>query len=390
MRFIQFATTLQLGLATLLVAQGAEPTVSPAVTTPLFVSVVAGSAHFCGVTSEGDIYCWGDNQWGQLGTGSTLSSPTAPVRIASNQRFRQVAAGSVNTCALTTDGYPYCWGSDASGSMGDATTRDRCVGAPCATEPMPVAIGHRFDSLTVGFEHACGIERGRAFCWGRADVGQLGAVAKAKCESIECSRTPLLVDDTLTFSAVSSRGMHTCGLASAGLFCWGDSRSLGGGVADSVTMSRRPVRVAGTFAQVSTGGPYSCATETTGSVRCWGSNVGARLGSDNIRAHDATITAPAGERFVKVTVGGTHTCALTATGVAYCWGLATDGRLGGATEWSCSGSACSPYPVRVELKEKLIDLAASGASSCAITAAGSIYCWGSITRTTVAAAVHVR
>src|SRR5215217_2444986 len=79
---------------------------------PTFVSIAAGSAHFCGLDSNGDIHCWGDGRWGQLGDGSTESADVSPIRVASFQRFRQVVAGAAHSCALTTDGYAYCWGSD--------------------------------------------------------------------------------------------------------------------------------------------------------------------------------------------------------------------------------------------------------------------------------------
>src|SRR5215208_3723323 len=104
-----------------------------------FVSVSAGSAHFCGVDDTGDVHCWGDGRWGQLGNGSTESSGLEPIRIASYQRFRQVVTGATHSCALTTDGYAYCWGSDVGGVMGDATVRESCERVACTTQPMPVA-----------------------------------------------------------------------------------------------------------------------------------------------------------------------------------------------------------------------------------------------------------
>jgi alpha-tubulin suppressor-like RCC1 family protein len=66
-------------------------------------------SHTCGVTVQQDIYCWGDNQYGQLGNGTQTSSPT-PTKISSDLKFRSVTTGQLYTCAVTVAGAGYCWG----------------------------------------------------------------------------------------------------------------------------------------------------------------------------------------------------------------------------------------------------------------------------------------
>jgi alpha-tubulin suppressor-like RCC1 family protein len=348
---------------------------------PHLVSISAGSAHYCVLDDAGTIYCWGDGQWGQLGNGSTASSPDRAVRVASFQQFKQVVAGSTQTCALTTNGYPYCWGADASGVMGDATVREVCGGLPCSSVPMPVAIegGMRFDSLSAGFEHVCGLAQGRAYCWGRADAGQLGSAgAMQTCEGVACSRTPRRVADSLLFSAISARGTHTCGIANASLVCWGDNRERQLLADPNVAFTAIPTRLLETdrIVQLSSGGAYSCAVTTQGGVVCWGTNRHGRMGVADADSPVGRTPAPSGTRFVEVSVGGTHTCAVTAGGEGYCWGLGIDGRLGGAANAGCGPLECSATPVRVELGEHLTHIAAGGSSSCATTATGRAYCWG--------------
>ena len=357
---------------------------------PTFVSVAAGSGHFCGVDSDGDINCWGDGRWGQLGNGSVESSDAVPVRVASLQRFRQVVAGATHTCALTTDGYAYCWGSDASGVMGDATVRESCQGVACITRPMPVAIGLRFDSLTAGFEHTCGLWKGRAYCWGRSDAGQLGAVATPRsCHGIACSRRPVLVSDSIAFTSISARGTHTCAIASQSLYCWGDNgyHQLGADPQRGSTV--RPERIfADTgFVQVSAGGLYSCAVTTNGVVVCWGTNDNGRMGAADAAVTRAAVAPPTGERFTHVSVGGTHTCALTSTGSAYCWGLNIDRRLGGPSNAQCGNFECSATPVRVALDKALVDVAAGSSRTCALGRDGTIYCWGGLSGSALATGI---
>jgi len=107
---------------------------------PRFTAVAAGTRHRCGVTSDGDIYCWGNGPMGQLGTGKKtdilLTDKWKPgkVKAVSGQRFTTVAAGGGETCALTANGTAYCWGENLEGQLGiDATD-------PARPEPTPVNV----------------------------------------------------------------------------------------------------------------------------------------------------------------------------------------------------------------------------------------------------------
>ena len=98
---------------------------------PAFTSVSAGSGHSCGVTAGGQAYCWGANHRGQLGTGN-LTSSLVPVAVASGVRFKEIYAAGANpffafTCAITVQGEAYCWGGNEVGQLGDGTTNDRLI-----------------------------------------------------------------------------------------------------------------------------------------------------------------------------------------------------------------------------------------------------------------------
>lgn len=347
---------------------------------PRFTSVTAGSAHFCAIDTERAIYCWGDNQWGQLGNHTTVSSPLVPIRITSLQGFRQVVAGSTHTCALTVDGYPYCWGSDPAGVMGGAAGRDTCTGLPCSTEPMPAAIGRRFDSLTAGFEHMCGLTAGAVSCWGRGDAGQLAPRAN----------DPQHAADALHFTAASARGDHTCALASGEAWCWGanDRGELGEPATEhgSATIKASPSK----FTQLATAAFYTCGVTTAGNVECWGANDVAQLGAENLRATRATVQSPDGGRFTRVSVGGLHTCAVAESGRVYCWGSDAQKRLGGEPTGTCNGQLCSAMPVVVTLPAKVTEIAVGGSMACAVGETGTIYCWGGAAsaRMPITVAVH--
>jgi alpha-tubulin suppressor-like RCC1 family protein len=93
---------------------------------PVFVSLAVGSFHACALTGDGSAYCWGNNQFGQLGDSTTVSR-TDPTRVVGGMKFKSIAAGVAHTCGITTDGSVACWGLNLAGELGDKTTATRSV-----------------------------------------------------------------------------------------------------------------------------------------------------------------------------------------------------------------------------------------------------------------------
>jgi hypothetical protein len=210
-----------------------------------FATVSAGGwAHTCGVTTSGTAYCWGDNSSGELGTGTTTgpqqcvykafySCSYIPVAVAGGLTFKAVSAGSYHTCGVTTDGAAYCWGDNSYGELGTGTT------TPSST-PVAVAGGLTFATVSAGGAQACGVTTsGATYCWGSgrgpipsaAPVVVLGAPTFAAVSAGEDN-------DGLD-------GVHSCGVTPVGVaYCWGANRvgQLGDG---TQTSTAAPVKVAG-------------------------------------------------------------------------------------------------------------------------------------------------
>jgi alpha-tubulin suppressor-like RCC1 family protein len=153
-----------------------------------FASLTAGRLHTCGLTPAGAAYCWGFGATGALGNGSTKSKHKKPESVAGELTFRSLSAGGYFTCGLTNDGQAYCWGLNQHGQIGNDSTAGVCkvwrdVESPCSTAPMPVMTDLSFERLSVGVAHACAIATdGQAYCWGAGTAGQLGDRATAKVE----------------------------------------------------------------------------------------------------------------------------------------------------------------------------------------------------------------
>lgn len=158
-----------------------------------FLYIASGSRHTCAIrTAEESIYCWGFNSHGQLGTASSGSScptfstpPTVgcspvPTAIAGGLRFDSLDAGGNSNCGIAADSAAYCWGSNEFGQLGEPDAGETCdAGTACRTSAVKVDLGGQpIRSLSVGSRHACGVTIGGAvFCWGDSSDGKLGTRA---------------------------------------------------------------------------------------------------------------------------------------------------------------------------------------------------------------------
>lgn len=242
-----------------------------------FTSVSAGGRHTCGLTVAGAIYCWGSNQVGQLGVGPASVSSYVPVLVSGGLSFSSVTAGGFHTCAITTAGAAYCWGYNNFGQLGLGFLGPENCGPlasspiPCRTQPAAVFGGLTFATLSAGSFMSCGIATsGAAYCWGSLTNGP------------QATKNPIPagVPGGITFTTIAMGNGHVCGVASGGAaYCWGWNAF--GSLGDGSTIDRpAPVAVTGglAFAALTTGDLHSCGLTTSGVGYCWGMNDYGALG----------------------------------------------------------------------------------------------------------------
>ncbi len=279
-----------------------------------FVQVCAGEAHSCGLRSTGELLCWGENLNGELGLGDTVARET-PTAI-DDMRFSRVVCGGSTTCALDLTGALFCWGDNFEGQLG----QDDAFQSPNLRRPAAVSPALSFRDVSLGQGHACAITRqGVLYCWGRNTTGQLGLMEGAP----EQVRRPTPVDAARRFQNVSAGQSHTCAVAREGsLLCWGTDQmgTLGQGLPSGARVTQpTPVGNEQIYSSVRASWFHTCALRTDGTLYCWGRNVEGQLGLGDQNDRNTPVRVGLGVDWNEVALGRFHTCGALLDDV-FCWG----------------------------------------------------------------------
>ena len=311
-------------------------------TSLVFTSVEAGRNHSCGLTAAGTAYCWGENQDGELGNGFDGIASAPPVMVLGGHTWAQVRPGGNSTCGVTTNGQGYCWGNNDRGQLGDGSTTESLV-------PVPVTAGETWTTIDPGGAFACGVTTsGAGLCWGNNFYGNLGNGSKHNSTNVaQTSRTEISGGHSWSMIEATNGGF-TCGITTSGAaYCWGTGSNgvLGNGSTPSVQDT--PVAVSGglSFSFLTGADSHICGLASGGQAHCWGYDGFGQLGNGRAMGGGGTTggyntsiksTTPqavaGGHSFVSISTGNDFfSCGVATGGQTYCWGRNT--RLGtGATD----------------------------------------------------------
>jgi alpha-tubulin suppressor-like RCC1 family protein len=360
-RFLLSAVLLVVGTAAIVVSGPAAPARAAAFTG--FTRVAVGGDFTCARKSDGTVWCWGLNNSGQLGDGTTTNA-TRPVQVSGITNATQVVAGSVSACALLASQTVKCWGKNDSGQLGNGTTTRSLV-------PVDVSGLTSVTQLSGNYASMCALRSDNTVrCWGWNVTHQLG-------DGTTTDRsTPITPSGLGSVAQVSAGVFGACArLVDNTVRCWGAGNNGGlgdGGQTYSTSTKTSPTGLSD-VAQIS-GGPgwgNECAVLTSGTVKCWGLNDNGQIGdgSTDMRLTPVTVSGFA-TSVVQMDVGFYSPCAALSNGTAMCWGWNGYGQVG-------NGSTVNPnVPTLVSGLGNVLRVASGYTHSCAVLSGTTVKCWG--------------
>ena len=238
-----------------------------------FVAIDVGYFHACGLTATGSAFCWGGNLFGQLGNGdggTEGSRRDTPQRVAGGMTFTRIAAGVTHSCGVTVGGDAFCWGSNDYGELGSGSP----MSGRYNKQPTPVEGGVKFAEITAGNRHSCGLtSQGAAYCWG-SDAGRKLGTPEPWYQGLA---VPTRAATGYVFSAIYAVGDHTCAQTAQNLvYCWGGWVDY---VANMPSSRSAPTQIGPgvEFASIADGNDSMCGVTRSGAAYCWRAGDGVPL-----------------------------------------------------------------------------------------------------------------
>lgn len=330
------------------------------------VDVVGGLIHTCALLSTGKVKCWGENSTGQLGLGDKVPRGLGPgqmgdalpfVDLGTGARAVRLAASDAHTCALMESGQLKCWGDGTFGQLGlgDALGRGDAPGTMGDALPLvDLGPGRTVVHFSLGPTHTCAVlDTGELKCWGSAAFGALGlgdTLARGSGPGQMGAALPRV--DLLGVAAlgVAAGNDRTCVYGAGALIkCWGIGDEGGLGLGDELQRGHTPGTVGANLPQVNIGAftsvaglfgglQHVCALAPDRTARCWGNNLKGQLGLGDVVPRgnlpgQMNINLPAvelgtGRSIVEMALGDGHSCARLDNGALKCWGDNANGQLG--------------------------------------------------------------
>lgn len=349
-----------------------------------WVALTTGATHTCAIHDDGaglrTIYCAGHDGYGQLGdSGGDASGPTLRAIASTTDGpvtdWSAIQSSDDHTCALRPSGEAYCWGLNQYGQVGDGvTTTNRVIPTRVVATMEDGAVA--FGAISPGGVMTCavgaGVALGRLYCWGANGYGQLGD------PSVVPATVPRRIGTATDWSTVAASYIGICGVRADGVWCWGDGGygNVGNGAWSYASTPQHVVGLDVTM-PVAVGYHFACAAPTAGGARCWGENVEGELGDGTSSTkHEPTVIAPVDGQWSAVATAQHQTCGIHA-GVVRCWGWNESRQVLGVAS---ADAVLTPTAVAGLPAGTATSVSAGNYVSCAIIDEGGgevhPWCWG--------------
>lgn len=343
-------------------------------------SLGIGTYHSCGIKPDNSLWCWGKNNNGQVGNGTSGSNVLYPTQISGAWSIVGAmddgGASPGQSCGIKTNGTLYCWGSNENLQGGYTTTGSSNV-------PRAISAGGTWKSLAVGAYAVCAIKAtdSSVWCWGKDDQGERGDGAGDSGSSATGARE----STASTWKQIVGGGEYTasqtfCGIKSDDTaWCWGDNQY--GQVGDNTTVDKfvpTAVNVTGvtTWKMLAAGDGNACGIKTDGTAWCWGDNSFGGVGNGSVGPSGTKVKVPTAVSTTGVTtwksisVGSSAACGVKTDNTGWCWGYGQEGNIGD------NGTTDRGNPTEFLPGAKWKFIQAASWPTCGIMLNGTLWCWG--------------
>jgi alpha-tubulin suppressor-like RCC1 family protein len=283
--------------------------------------LAVGRNHACVVTALGTVQCWGTDSAGELGAGSLGSGAYRIVTALGLTGIRRVYAGGKHTCATTVGGELKCWGDNFYGESGTGSNRD--------VQLLPFTVAAGVGAVALGKDHTCAESAGAVKCWGDNNYGQLGDTT-----TYERPLPTTVTGLPGGVIALAAGDTHSCALTRLGeVRCWGWNAfgELGDGTKIQRNTATAVVGLGSGAVAITGGAEHTCALTSSREVKCWGRNARGQLGTGSTTDASVPTLVPGATGALSIAAGRTHTCAVMPAGSLKCWGSNGDRELGDGT-----------------------------------------------------------
>ena len=363
------------------------------------VKVSNGSYHSFGLTSDGRIYAWGRNTSGELGIGTTLARSNVPIAVKTTgtpmdgKVVKQVEGGGryegSHSIALASDGTVYTWGFNQYGQLGDNTTTNSRSPIAVQVAGTPLA-GKTIVQIAAGADHSLALDSGGAlYAWGSNAYGQLGNGTTTNSSvpvAVKIAGTPLAGKTIVQIAAGANHNMVLTSDGAVYTWGWNYHGQLGNNTKTNsntiVAVQTIGTPLAGKkIVKIAAGQGHSLALTDDGMVYAWGRNDTGQLGNNATTdamlpvAVTVTGTPMSNKTIVEIASGARHSLAIDSSGKVYAWGHNGSGQLGN----NSTVNALTPVAVQAPADKNIIQVSGSGwlgASSSALASDGTVYSWG--------------
>ncbi len=358
-------------------------------------SVEAGWYHTCAVTYAGKVHCWGLNTYGELGQGNTIQIgdtelPNTIPAVDLGGTAVSLALGENYSCALLDVGDVRCWGRSNVGQLGLGTVSSLGDNEKPSIAQV-VNVGGKVTQLAAGRSHVCALlDTKKVRCWGAGASGALGynnvnnigdgeLPSSAGDVTVGVDVLGIAAGEAFTCVRTATDAVRCWGLASNGRLGYANANNIGD---NEFPSSAGDVNFGAKAKAIAAGAAHVCVITDADNVRCWGLNGNGQLGYGHVNTigdnefPNVSGNVSIGDPIVQITAALQHTCAMTATGTVRCWGNSTYGQLGQANTLQIGDNEVPSVIGPLDVGPPATQISADWYQTCARLNTGGLRCWG--------------